>query len=344
MNKENFEQFFRGFHFVDCAVRSRSIIYLLGRQEYELEEGEEDPDEADVIKRLTNILLDNPESQRYGYSDLVGFRITNIEASQIPKPQVVAADYSAGVYVMGSGDDHLETQQVPYDDEKGPQRGGMIKLRNIDGYVYTAGGRRSICRREGPNHWVPLWKNMPLPKVKRRVDFEDYGFEDIDGFDHDDLYAVGGHGDVWHYDGSLWKQVPFPSNMTLRNVCCGGDGQVYIGAQNGNVFRGRGNKWKHIHDGGLSLYFTDMVWFQDKVWCTSDYGLWTIENDKLERAAVPDWVGSCAGNLSAGDGILVVAGMYGAAMPQWHRLGVAGRHAGALSTVRGIIVLGICDR
>ncbi|MCG8426034.1 MAG: hypothetical protein MI754_01600 [Chromatiales bacterium] len=313
MNKENFDKFFRGFHFVDCAVRDRYTIYLLGRKEYDLAEGEEDPDEADVPKRLLNVLLDEPENDRYGSTLLTGFRIINVQVSQVPKPQAVAVDYPGQVFVMGSGDDNMENE-VPYDDEKGPRRGGMIKLRNIDGYVYAAGGRRSICRREGPNHWVPMWQNMPRPKVKRRVDSHDYGFEDVDGFDLNDLYAVGGQDDVWHYDGSLWKQIPFPSNMTLRNVCCGGDGQVYIGAQNGNVFRGRGNKWKHIHDGGLSFYFTDMVWFQDKVWCTSDYGLWAIENDKLERAAVPDWVNSCAGNLSAGDGILVVAGMYGAAM------------------------------
>ena len=127
MNKNSFDGFFRGFHFVDCAVRSRTIIYLLGRKEYEVEEGDDDPDEADVIKRLTNILLHKPEENRYGYTELTGFSITNLEVSQGSKPHVVAVDYRAQVYAMGSGYDNMETQ-LPYDDEKGPQRGSGIGL------------------------------------------------------------------------------------------------------------------------------------------------------------------------------------------------------------------------
>ncbi|MDD3484500.1 hypothetical protein, partial [Azovibrio restrictus] len=103
MDKLSFDEYFRGFHFVDCAVRSRSIIYLLGRQEYELEEGNSDPDESEVVKRLTNLILDWPEEKRYGYADLTGFRIINIEVSEVPKPHAVAVDYKAQVYARGSG-------------------------------------------------------------------------------------------------------------------------------------------------------------------------------------------------------------------------------------------------
>lgn len=323
MDKLSFDEYFRGFHFVDCAVRSRSIIYLLGRQEYELEEGDSDPDESEVVKRFSNIFLDRPESERYGCTDLTGFRITNIEVSQVPQPHAVAVDYKADVFARAKGLTGLE-DRVPFDDETGPQRGGIRRLRSVDGHVYGAGGRRSVCRREGPNHWVPLWdKSLPLPKVKRKVDENDYGFDDIHGFSANDLYAVGGEGDVWHYDGKRWKQIPFPSNMDLYNVCCGGDGQVYIGGRSGAVFRGRENRWEKIHDGGLSLRLKDMEWYQDRVWCTNDYGVWTIKDGKFEDAGLPLAIGNCAGRLAVGDGVMVLAGMYGAAMydgQEWQML------------------------
>jgi hypothetical protein len=140
------------------------------------------------------------------------------------------------------------------------------------------------------------------------------GFHDIDGFASDDIYAAGGHGDLWHFDGTAWKQVPFPSNMTLESLCCAGDGEVYIGAESGTLFKGRGNRWKLIERNAMALPFRDMVWFQDKVWCTSDYGLWVIHKDKAVPADVPASVSVCAGHLSVGDGVMLLAGIYGAVL------------------------------
>ncbi|WP_348945531.1 hypothetical protein ABHF33_02765 [Chitinibacter sp. FCG-7] len=136
-------------------------------------------------------------------------------------------------------------------------------------------------------------------------------FEDIDGFSKTDIYAVGGKGDAWHFDGERWQQLPFPSNMQLEAVCCAGDGQVYIGAEQGTVFRGRGNRWEMIYKGQMSLPYRDMVWHDGRVWCTSDYGLWTITDGQHERADVPHKVYSCAGHLSVGDGVMLLAGLWG---------------------------------
>lgn len=314
MEKKHFDQNFRNFHFVGCAVRSRDIIYLLGRREYEVEEGHEHPTEKEIDKRLMAIYFDEVGDDRYSTTTFTKFGIINIEVAQVPKPHVVAIDYAGQIYAEGSGLEDMETK-IPYDEIKGPQRGGMVNPKNIGGYVYAVGARRSVCRREGPNHWVPLWNDsLPIPKVKSTPDLDDFGFEAIDGFSPDDIYAAGGKGDVWHFDGKRWRQIPFPSNMDLYNVCCGGDGQVYIGAQSGHVFRGRGQKWEHICKGGISLRFKDMVWFQDSVWCTNDYGIWRIHNGKRDSVDLPPGICSCAGYASAADGIMVMAGMYGAAM------------------------------
>lgn len=75
------------------------------------------------------------------------------------------------------------------------------------------------------------------------------GFEDIDGFNINDIYCVGGRGDVWHSDGMKWKQTHFPSNLDLYTVCCAGDGYVYISGYGGTTFKGRGDQWKQIYKG-----------------------------------------------------------------------------------------------
>jgi hypothetical protein len=313
MNEYNFNKFFRGFHFIGCAVRSRSFIYLLGRELYDQEEGQDDPEEADIRKCVVNISLDNPEDNRYGASIMKNFEISHIAVSQYPKPHSVVVDLSGSVCVRGSGVTGMESE-IAFDDDKGPQRGGVSKLRSIDGYVYGVGYRHSICRREGFNKWVPIWNGLPLPKVKHKIDELDFGFEDIDGFSVNDIYAVGGKGDVWHFDGKAWAQIPFPSNVNLYNVCCGGDGQVYIAGRGGRLFRGRGARWQQIGDACTSGWFNDMAWFQDRIWATNDYGIKVWTGKEMTSPEVPDFVRSSTGYLSAADGVLAIAGMYGASM------------------------------
>ena len=77
---------------------------------------------------------------------------------------------------------------------------------------------------------------------------------------------------------------------------------------------GRANQWRKIYDGGISLGFKDIVWHEGKAWCTNDNGVWTIEDGKLDRASglAPE-VRVCAGGLSVNDGVMLMAGLGGAA-------------------------------
>ncbi len=147
-------------------------------------------------------------------------------------------------------------------------------------------------------------------------------FNDIDAFSSSDIYVVGGRGVVWHYNGKLWSRIPLPSNMLLESVCCAGDGHVYIGGQSGTLFKGRGNQWAMLHRGELSLPFNDIVWHAERLWCSNDYGLWNLENGRLVAAQLPSaQIAVCAGNLSAADGMLLMAGVNGAAFHDgktWH--------------------------
>ena len=85
---------------------------------------------------------------------------------------------------------------------------------------------------------------------------------------------------------------------------------------------GRGDEWQVIHEDRMSVPFKDIVWYQDRLWCTSEYGLWTLGKDgTLGNADIPALATACGGNLSTADGILMVGGLHGAAIhdgSQWH--------------------------
>ncbi len=319
LRKTDYDKNFIGFFLIDCVVRKKDKLYFVLEQEHDEETNT--PPKNKILSRVITCFDDKNPENRWGYQDLKGMQRLKAGVSYQPKEQFVGVSLNDHVYVLGSGDDELE------DDLKGSNskqlkaqnaprsayklRGGISRLRTIDGLLWGCGLGRTVIVREGRNQWRYLTDVIPYDYDKEK---SGGGFEDMDGFSAQDMYAAGGQGDVWHYDGTKWRRLPFPSNMDLYTVCCAGDGFVYIGAESGSVFKGRGNEWKLISRGKMSLPFRDMVWHQGKVWGTSDYGLWVVEKDKVKEADVPDKVRACSGHLSVGDGVMLLAGIYGAAL------------------------------
>jgi hypothetical protein len=309
LNTKNYEEIFKGFFIIGCAVRKKDMVYFLLEEEYDSEKNT--PDKKKIRTRIATCYDEPNPKDVWSFAGLRGMHRTKAGIALKPKEQFVGVSMNDHVYVIGSGVSAFEKDLVGGPIAGGKlvgQRGALSKMRTIDGWLWIAGSGRTVGRRLGPDNWE--WHD----DIPHKSLMEDGGFRDIDGFSSTDIYAAGGHGDVWHYDGKKWKQVAFPSNMTLETICCAGDGQVYIGAEQGTVFKGRDSQWKRIYKGDMALPYKNMVWHQGKVWCTSDYGLWTIEKDKIQEADVPDAIRTCAGHLSVGDGVMLLAGMYGASL------------------------------
>ena len=305
-----------GYFVYDCAVREKNSFSFLMLEQID--------DAANGKRRFINYFPEDPEGDRIGKMDLTGFVRPNIAASIYPKNQAVVVASDCTVCVQGGGDGGMEQPIPGGSDPANEVLRACFNLATIDGSIYAVGPWRTICKRIGPNHWESLaGDRSTLPKPPRRGASNDGGFDAIAGFHANDLYCVGGKGDAWRYDGRRWYQCAVPTNMFLHSVCCAGDGYVYIGMQSGSVMRGREDTWEIIHRDEMTLAFKDIVWYDGKVWCTSDYGLWVIENGKLKEADVPPEVKSCSGNLSVGDGVMLLAGMYGATVydgQEWQRI------------------------
>jgi len=310
-----YENCLSGFNIIDCSVRDRNVFYFVAREDYNMwpedkwnPEEEPFPGEGHVIKNIIPYFRKKPESKKWSRNQLRGHDLFISGVASKPKSQHVAVSHSLEVRVTGSGESISE--KIPDRDEGGPLRGGISKLRTIDGWAYLCGGNNSVARREGPDNWRSYSQDIPDPE---RHDHLHNMFEDIDGFGEDDIYCVGNEGQVFHYNGTVWQQLDFPSNIDLDTVCCGGDGYVYVSGFKGITYKGRMNEWRKISEKVTSLPFKDMVWYENQVWCTNDHSVWLISDDKLEKADLPEGVGAYAGNLSVGDGVLLLAGYGGAA-------------------------------
>jgi hypothetical protein len=312
-----------GYYTVDCSVRDRNIFYFVLYEDYTAwpaskwnPNSSQGPHAKDIKKRILVWIRENAEDDQWSQETLTGISRLFGESCKKPKPQFVGIA-GTDVYSIGSGEKGFE-EKIPYFDQGGPFQGSASKARSIDGWLYAAGGGHCVGKRIAKGQWQSFTKKIRTPSEKNG---QSHFFRDIDGFSVNDIYCVGDYGYVCHFDGEAWELQNLPTNINLQSVVCAGDGFVYVSGLHGATYKGRGQQWKNLYKGhletqplsGMTLGFKDMVWYQDRVWCTSDYGLWTIKDDKLEEADVPGFVNGCVGNLSTADGVLLLAGHGGAA-------------------------------
>ena len=171
----------------------------------------------------------------------------------------------------------------------------------IDGHVYTVSNLREVFKYSG-DQWNQLKEGIDDFGFKIG---KSYGFRDIDGFAEDDIYAAGGKADLWHWNGQKWTQQELPTNASLRMICCGEDGLVYIPTNRNTILCGRDNNWEIIKDNIPETYFESIVWYKDRVYVSTSYMLCQIQDKKVTR--VDDFPFYATGSLAVGDGIMVAA-------------------------------------
>jgi hypothetical protein len=312
-----------GFPVIQVAVRSNLAISLLLREDYtQWTDYQSDtgisPSYSALDERLVTIFLD--ELDDWGWVTFSGWGGSTIGTSTVPDEKFIMMSGGGLIYSTGSGTaDHED--KFPYSDDA--RRGGIRRIRNILGHAYVCSGNRGLGVRRGVNNWEWLSSVFRYPMTGENGLREDTGFEDVDGFSLNDIYLVGGQGDVWHFDGQRATQIDFPANAGLYCVCCGGDGNVYIGGTEGRMFMGRGDRWKELRAPLQGLPMDELAWHDGRLWATNDFGIWWVKGNKVIEADIPGFARVCSGSVSAHDGLLLLGGRGGVAYHkdgEWHSL------------------------
>ena len=290
MDKENWESFVEGFHVVGGAIGFDNSRYcFLLEEDGENLHRDPPPDLRLLYARMERSL----EEGRFFSADFNDFDFTSLcYGVTAGIEEFVAVDRHGDTIVYGAWENELDVRvEKPAIDTSwhdGEQRASIPRVKRVNGRIYAVCRDRLLLERRGPRQWVEF---PGLERPKELLDEEtyplDFGFNDLDAFGESDVYAVGGSGDVWRYDGKLWKRCDFPSNERLRTVCCAGDGNVYISGNMGSLWTGRGDRWKKLADGEHTVSFNDTVWFAGRLWCANDYGLFDLGDKGFEPAQVP---------------------------------------------------------
>lgn len=314
-DKAQWVKFGKGFSVQDCAYG------FDGRYCFVLVQNAEGLDPGPRTRFLF-IRPERPMEKRFYFKEVGHFDMTSIAFSTHPAAEFVAVDMDGNVY---SYDEERDGEEVRFPDiwPNGDLRSVPSKVVRLNNVCHVVTTDRRIFRRVGVDRWIEVTAKkdgIPFPKerLNKKVSAIDLGFQDIAAFNDNDIYAVGGAGDIWHFNGKKWQQIHFPSNELLYTVCCGGDGNVYVTGNRGSLWVGREDRWKKMADGALSLQFKDSVWFAGRLYCGNDYGLWVLKDGKLKslQEEVDSVVATSCGRLDVSpDGtLLLTAGPHGATL------------------------------
>ncbi len=166
----------------------------------------------------------------------------------------------------------------------------------VDGFAYACGMDRQVFRRDGDNSWTAM--NAPNSE-------EATGFEAIDGFSANEIYAVGWNGEVWEWNGNGWAQHGGVTNVILTGVCCADDDRVYVCGQQGTLLSGRHDGWQLVDLDDFATDFWDAHWFKGKLYLATMQTLFTYERDNgLTEVDFGDDPPNTCYRLSSAEGVL----------------------------------------
>jgi hypothetical protein len=161
--------------------------------------------------------------------------------------------------------------------------------------------------RDAPGSWRQLAAGL-LPQGQG-TNLDSSGFSDIDGFSESDMYACGGLGDLWHFDGSLWTQVDVPTSDSLWRLCCASDGNVYVITGRRTVLVGRNQSWSLVTQDVTDEVLESIVDYQSRVIISTQSALLEVIEGTFQAAPFPEMPPMRSRSfLAVGEGILLVAG------------------------------------
>jgi hypothetical protein len=303
VSRSTWETVYQGHEIIGVAVRNATTLQTLTKKAMPPEESSLLLNE-NIPTRVASIFLDDSSAENVGFREITGMRYPKLGVSRSSFHNgalLASMDRDGDVYPVGGGLDG------PFEKIAKGGWPGTKRLKCLWGSTYSVGRAREIYKRISVGHWERL-DAIPAPVSDAAIDAS--GFNDLDGFTESDLYAVGGHGDVWHFDGSAWRQMGFPTNEQLATVTCAGDGNVYITGEGGSLWVGQKSTWRLLEQRGSSVLCNDAVWFNGQLWMASDYQLRVWDG---KAVVPPEHEGKpilASGHMDAYDGILAIADLW----------------------------------
>lgn len=231
-----------------------------------------------------------------GYSCISPWHTCSIAICEHPIQQMLAISPHGHVKLIGQGQDGDELISTP--NGSPGTRGYLRHVRTIGRRTFAVGMGRQVYRRDDKDQWACLDQEI------RPATGELKGFECIDGFSENNIYAVGWDGEIWHFDGTRWSQENSPTSEILTRILCTGDGYIYASGRRGLLLRKREQQWEVLAQGTITDDIWDLAWFQDRLYLSTLQGIFTLHKEEITAVDFGADIPRSCYHLSTADGVL----------------------------------------
>ncbi len=214
------------------------------------------------------------------------------------------------VFKQNSPRDDIDDFQAMYQALEA--RGRINDLCVIDDEIYACSSGGAVYKRITDREW----QEIALTTTKHFFSNDKFsnGFNCIDGFSADEIYAGGEKGILWICDKGKWQPIDLPYNKDIEQIACTPDGYVYLNCR-WKILKGRKDNWQIIDiDNHLppSMGIAKMSWFKGSVYLLPDAasatGLFKLNNGSIEKVPVEIPIPSGTNNMVANDDLLMITG------------------------------------
>lgn len=157
----------------------------------------------------------------------------------------------------------------------------LHEVRAIGGSFYVVGMRRQVFRRPiTGGAWTKVDQGVFVPDTSKAI----AGFLSVDGFSESEIYAVGYGGEIWLYNGKVWRQIDSPTNARLECIRCTSEGYALVSGVGGLILRGRGDSWTEVPQDVTREDLMSLAWLGGTAYIASEEGtVLTLKKDKVAR-------------------------------------------------------------
>lgn len=197
--------------------------------------------------------------------------------------------------------------------------GALSQVREVGGHLVACGFSGQVYLR-GSEGWEPLGGGL----AALGADKGEIHLTGIDGTGLDDLYAVGFHGRIFHFDGRAWSELESPTRAHLECVRVDGD-RVFIAGNDGTVLEGNRRGLRALATDGFTEHLWGLARFQGRTYVAHLGGL-RVHDGLVARGPGPRRLGPPRGRLPpgrGGRGAVVLRAQTGSLLRRAHLGGVS---------------------
>lgn len=307
MEVERYKRLFEGFEITHADIKSKSMMVFFVQQTQFTEEEFKQPDElmSRTVLYVPELSTENEGFGAYEWN------------SGIRQGYVHIGDHITMVESFGTVWES-RTDNKWHSVIKGSKALNFLSgLKQIGNTLFICAYGRKVYKRLDHNDWFDLIDDEQhayvYADIKEReakgIKHTGYpmGFNQLDGFHEEDIYASGSHGAFWRYDGKQWFRVDLPSNRDVRAIVCAPNDKVYIVMVDGQIIMGREDQWKTLENKVDQSYsfaanVSSAAWFKGKLYMATPFDLYVLDGEDFSKYQFPEnghkqssfgWVTAC---------------------------------------------------